>query len=214
MHLAANRVENRMMTGYIKSYIILPSTIWGIASGRMVDAKFQNPHSQQVPSLIKFAYARRAAGYVGAGMNVWPHISIDDGKRKRIILRQCSFDLSFIAVSNLYVEIYRQVIHESNEVPHGPSGFFNAENGKYQYKDLAQYIANALNVEDPIKFPSNNVIPFNEVEMKEKKVIHFFSFLSDFLKDGCGSLDFMDQTRDVVVTIVARSDGVPNIIRT
>lgn len=68
-----------MFLGYIKSYIVLPSTIYGIASGVLVYQGIQNPHSMQVPQLIRAALARGRAGMVGAGKNIWPDVNIDDG---------------------------------------------------------------------------------------------------------------------------------------
>ena len=70
------------LSGYIKIYIILPSTIYGIASGVLVENGIQNPHSQQVPGLIKIALSRGRAGMVGAGKNVWPNVDIEEGKKK------------------------------------------------------------------------------------------------------------------------------------
>uniref|UniRef100_A0A8H7Y2Y4 NmrA-like domain-containing protein n=1 Tax=Psilocybe cubensis TaxID=181762 RepID=A0A8H7Y2Y4_PSICU len=66
--------------GYIKSYIILPSTIWGEATGVMVDEGIQNPRSIQVPELIRASLARGRAGMVGEGKNLWPDVNINDGK--------------------------------------------------------------------------------------------------------------------------------------
>lgn len=34
----------------------------------------------QIPILTKQAHARKAAGVVGAGENIWPHIRHDDSK--------------------------------------------------------------------------------------------------------------------------------------
>lgn len=68
------------ITGYIKTYIILPSTIYGIATGKLVDIGVQHSHSQQIPGLIKAALARGQAGMVGEGKNIWPHVNIEDGK--------------------------------------------------------------------------------------------------------------------------------------
>ena len=67
------------MAGYVKTYIVLPGTIWGIASGRLVDLGLQNAHSQQVPGLVKIGIERGQGGVVGLGKNIWPHVHISDG---------------------------------------------------------------------------------------------------------------------------------------
>lgn len=67
------------MTGYVNTYIILPSTIYGIASGPLVDMELQNAHSQQIPKLVKASIYRGQGGMVGLGKNIWPNIHIEEG---------------------------------------------------------------------------------------------------------------------------------------
>jgi hypothetical protein len=72
------RLVFRPFTGYVKSYIILPSTIYGLATGKLVDIGVQNRHSVQIPFLINASLARGQAGIVGTGKNVWPNVNIDE----------------------------------------------------------------------------------------------------------------------------------------
>lgn len=67
--------------GYIKSYIILPSTVWGIARNPLVDAGIINPYSQQIPALVRAALARGRVGMVGKGLARWPDVDIEEGMR-------------------------------------------------------------------------------------------------------------------------------------
>ena len=69
--------------GYVHTYIVLPSTIYGIASGPLVDAGLQNAHSQQIPTLVKLSLARGRAGMIGQGKNLWPNVHINDGESTR-----------------------------------------------------------------------------------------------------------------------------------
>lgn len=64
--------------GYARSYIILPSTIWGIAKNPLVDAGIMNPLSQQIPDLIKTALPRRRTGVVGTGLTQRSNVNIDE----------------------------------------------------------------------------------------------------------------------------------------
>lgn len=73
------------MKGYVKTFIILPSTIYGIASGSLVDAGLQNAHSQQIPTLVKLSQERGRAGMVGEGKNIWPNVHIQDGELSLLI---------------------------------------------------------------------------------------------------------------------------------
>jgi hypothetical protein len=67
-----------LSTGYLKSYIIMPSTIYGIATGKLVDIGVQNAYSIQMPFLIKASLARGQAGMVGEGKNIWPNVNIEE----------------------------------------------------------------------------------------------------------------------------------------
>jgi hypothetical protein len=53
--------------GDFKSYIILPSTIWGQAKGEIYDKGISNSFSDQMPTLSRIALDRGVAGMVGKG---------------------------------------------------------------------------------------------------------------------------------------------------
>ena len=59
---------------------MLPSTIYAIADTPLAKNGLQNPHSQQIPMLIKAALARGRPGMVGKGLALWPDVHIDDGE--------------------------------------------------------------------------------------------------------------------------------------
>lgn len=73
-----------MMSGYVKTHIILPSTIYGIASGPLVDLDLQNAHSQQIPTLVDLGLERGQGGMVGEGRNMWPNVHINEGMRGHV----------------------------------------------------------------------------------------------------------------------------------
>jgi len=75
--------------GYVKTYIILPSTIYGLAKTPFVDAGVQNPHSVQLPILIASSIARGQGGMIGQGKNLWPNVEIHE----RECFRQCTLIL-------------------------------------------------------------------------------------------------------------------------
>ena len=64
--------------GYVKTYIITPGTVFGPVEGPLVDAGVQHQHSVQVPALVGASVARKQAGYIGAGKNVWSAVSNKD----------------------------------------------------------------------------------------------------------------------------------------
>lgn len=110
--------------GYVKTYIILPSTIYGIATGEIFGAGLANPHSQQVPGLIKASLDRGQGGMVGAGKNLWPNVEIHE-------------------VANLYSDLYDSIL-SNPATGHGREGFYFGANGEHKLYDVSKAIAQAL----------------------------------------------------------------------
>ncbi|KAF8149876.1 hypothetical protein B0H34DRAFT_678825 [Crassisporium funariophilum] len=110
--------------GYIKSYIVIPSTIYGIASGELVEKGIQNAHSIQVPELIRAALARGEGGTVGAGKNFWPNVHIND-------------------VADLYIVLYDSIL-SNPATGHGREGYYFGENGEHTLYDVGKAIGEAV----------------------------------------------------------------------
>ncbi|EKM58500.1 uncharacterized protein PHACADRAFT_193621 [Phanerochaete carnosa HHB-10118-sp] len=112
--------------GYLRAYIILPSTIYGIEKNPLVDAGIQNPFSIQIPMLIKASLARGRAGMVGKGLPFWPDVHIDD-------------------VADLYIILYDAIITKGPEnVDHGVRGYYFGENGEHPWYDISKGIGEAM----------------------------------------------------------------------
>ncbi|RDB25814.1 Uncharacterized protein C2A9.02 [Hypsizygus marmoreus] len=131
--------------GYVKTYIVLPSTIYGIASGALVDLGLQNAHSQQVPGLIKVSIDRGQGGMVGLGKNVWPHVHIRE-------------------ITDLYILLFDYILSHK-PLAHGRQGFYFGENGEYTVYELAKAISEALYHQGKAK--SSKPSSFTEEEIKE-----------------------------------------------
>ncbi|KAJ7796950.1 NAD-binding protein [Mycena olivaceomarginata] len=110
--------------GYVKTYIILPSTIYGLASGRFVDAGLQNPHSMQIPALISASLDRGQAGMVGEGKNIWPNVEIHE-------------------LADLYTTLYDKIVGDA-ETGHGRNGFYFGASGEHLLYDVGKAIGTAL----------------------------------------------------------------------
>lgn len=111
--------------GYARTYIVVPSVIYGLAAGPLFDAKIANPHSVMVPALITSSIDRGRAGYVGEGKNFWPHVHIQD-------------------TADLYLVLFNNLLTNPEKVGHGWEGFYFGENGTFGYKELANKIGDAL----------------------------------------------------------------------
>lgn len=64
--------------GYVRAWIVIPSTIYGRAQGKLVDHGISNPKSQQIPRLVQIGLERGKAPAIGKGENYWPNVHIDD----------------------------------------------------------------------------------------------------------------------------------------
>ncbi|KAJ7912357.1 hypothetical protein B0H13DRAFT_2007772 [Mycena leptocephala] len=110
--------------GYIKSYIILPSSIYGLATGRLIDMGIQNPHSMQIPSLISASLDRGRAGMVGEGKNLWPNVEIHE-------------------LGDLYTTLYDNIVADA-DTGHGRNGFYFGANGEHSLYDVGKEVGTAL----------------------------------------------------------------------
>ncbi|GJE96185.1 NAD(P)-binding protein [Phanerochaete sordida] len=112
--------------GYCRTYIILPSTIYGIAQNHLVDAGIQNPYSIQIPMVIKASLGRGRAGMVGKGLALWPNVHIED-------------------VSDLYIILYDAIVTKGTEgVDHGIRGYYFGENGEHAWGDISRAVGQAM----------------------------------------------------------------------
>ncbi|EJD06861.1 NAD-binding protein [Fomitiporia mediterranea MF3/22] len=111
--------------GYVRTYIILPSEIYGIAKNGLTEAGIQNPHSIQAPALIRASIDRGQGGMVGLGKNKWPDVHIDD-------------------VADLYIVLFDKIRTDVNSVPHGREGFYFGASGEHDLYDVGKAIAQAL----------------------------------------------------------------------
>ncbi|KAF7318826.1 hypothetical protein HMN09_00217900 [Mycena chlorophos] len=110
--------------GYVKSYIVLPGIIWGLAKTRFVDAGIQHRQSMAIPMLVKFSLDRGSSGMVGAGKNLWPNVEIDE---------QADF-----------YSILWDAIVANPTLGHGRSGYFFGAGGEGSFLQVAEKIGEVL----------------------------------------------------------------------
>ncbi|EGO24512.1 hypothetical protein SERLADRAFT_467949 [Serpula lacrymans var. lacrymans S7.9] len=114
--------------GFVKTFIVLPSTIYGIASGPLVDLGVQHSHSQQIPALVKASLDRGQGGMVGEGKNLWPNVHVDD-------------------ISDLFIAVYDAATKNQptgGQVGHGLEGFYFGENGEHRLYDISKTVSQVL----------------------------------------------------------------------
>jgi len=145
--------------GYVRTYIVLPGTIYGLATGPLVDSGIQNPHSQQIPRLIKLSLNRGRAGMVGMGKNIWPNVYITE-------------------VADLYILLFDLIISQSHDIQtknplfgHGTAGFYICENGEHELYDVSESIGKAMVALGKTTNPVPT--PFTEQEYKKYPGLSF-----------------------------------------
>lgn len=111
--------------GYVRTYIVLPSTIYGIANTLLVRLGIQNPYSKQIPRLIKASIDRKQGGVVGKGLNLWPNVHISD-------------------TATLYTTIFDAAVKGSSGAGHGREGFYFGANGEHRVGKISEIIAELL----------------------------------------------------------------------
>jgi len=175
--------------GYVKSYIVLPSTIYGIATGKLVDLGIQHPYSQQLPMHIKASMARGQAGMVGEGKNIWPHVHIDE-------------------VTDLYIVLYNSIVSESTVVGHGREGYYFGENGEYAHYEAAKAVSEALVAKGLGK--SLEPTPFTDSELNQKPILTLLGTNSRCRGDRSRSIGWKPTktTKDMLASIEPELDAL------
>lgn len=135
------------MLGYLKAYLVTPSTIFGVPTTPLVNAGIQNAHSLQFPWLIRASLGRGQAGMVGKGLAVWNAVHVDD-------------------VAELFIVLYNAVLKNSDAVDHGHKGYYFAENGEYTWYDVSKAIGRAMvelglsKNDEPTTFTSEELVKY------------------------------------------------------
>jgi len=157
--------------GYIKSYIILPSTIYGIAEHPLAKAGISNPYSQQIPDLVRVSLARGEAGVVGKGAAVWGDVHIDDN-------------------SALYATVLEGVLNKSPALGHGVDGFYFGISGEHSWYEISKEIAEVLVEKGRSK--SSEPTPFTEEEF-----VRYFGSVQRGYGFGTSSRGIADHSRAI-----------------
>ncbi|KAH8990310.1 hypothetical protein EDB92DRAFT_1999227 [Lactarius akahatsu] len=103
---------------------VLPSTIYGIATGKLFDLGISHAYSQQIPAAIKASLDRGQGGMIGEGKNIWPNVEVHEQ-------------------AELYQIILDAALSDPN-TPHGRDGYYFGASDEYRLYDLAKAYSRAL----------------------------------------------------------------------
>jgi nucleoside-diphosphate-sugar epimerase len=102
----------------VKTYLIMPPTIYGIGTGLF------HKTSIQLPMIIRTAIKKGHVDVVGDGTGAWDAVHIQD-------------------LTLLYELLLAKVLN-GNDVPSGKQGIFFSETGDYTWMQLAEGLTNEL----------------------------------------------------------------------
>ncbi|KAJ7598699.1 hypothetical protein C8J56DRAFT_1039585 [Mycena floridula] len=111
--------------GYVKTHIVVPGLLYGIASGKVADSGAQQTTNRLGWVLFSFVIERGEAGMLGEGMNEWSYVELSD-------------------VTNLVVLLFDSATERPLETSHGRDGFYFAENGSSSLYDMNQVVQHVL----------------------------------------------------------------------
>ena len=170
-----------LKSGYCRTYLICPGTIYGTPKNQLVDAGLQNQHSIQIPLLIKGSLDRGQAGVVGKGLALWPDVHVDDGQF-RFLLAILPIRISRLRflVADQFIALYDTIVKNGpDNVDHGVKGYYFSENGEHSWHELSVAIGQAMvelglsksyepttfTVEELIKYFSSEVARLNSLRL-------------------------------------------------
>ncbi|KAF8481469.1 hypothetical protein JB92DRAFT_3132745 [Gautieria morchelliformis] len=107
----------------IRTHIISPPTIYGIADHALVRWGISNNSSQQLPGLIRVSIARGQAGFIGKGLNVWGNVHISE-------------------IAAAIATVFEAAIEGKTAT--GREGYYFAESGEYTAYEVSKEVARDL----------------------------------------------------------------------
>lgn len=147
----------------MKAYVIAPPNIWGLATGKLVDAGLQNPVMTPLLIVSRLAMARGTYGVNGPGVNLWSMCEVHDGMSLSLSTLQKVY-IPFSAVANLHLLIFNATALEGKEIAGGSTYYFCA-NGDLAMGDWMRKAAQALHKYGGIK--SSELVEFTPEEKQK-----------------------------------------------
>jgi len=131
--------------GYVRTYIVLPGVIWGIASNVLTEMGLQVQFCKLLPTLIPMILGRGKAFIVGEGINLWPHVEINEA-------------------ADFYEILFDAIISGSNPT-HGREGFYILESGEYESRQISHAVGKSLFKAG--KIDSDKLVPLTAEELEK-----------------------------------------------
>ncbi|KAJ7134043.1 hypothetical protein C8R43DRAFT_1022260 [Mycena crocata] len=111
--------------GYVKTYIVVPGIIYGLATGKIAGAAAHNTRNQHLINLCNIGVGRKEAFFVGEGKNELTHVEINE-------------------LADLIMLVYDSIMSKTETPTHGMDGYYFAENGAYKFLYFAEILQKVL----------------------------------------------------------------------
>ncbi|KZV64406.1 NAD(P)-binding protein [Peniophora sp. CONT] len=103
--------------GYVRTYIVCPSIIYGVLKGPLVHAGIAHAYSVTIVVAVKLSIQRGQGAMVGKGLNSYPVAHIED-------------------TAELYKVLFERAL--ADEAPHGVEGIYAVEHGEMSFVNAAK----------------------------------------------------------------------------
>lgn len=153
----------------MKTYLVIPSNVWGLASGRLVDVGVQNPQSKLIPTITRGDLDKGKAMIVGEGKNIWGHVQIDEGKHG-----YCTSSTEFHSsmclclVADFYPALFKSIL-ENPATAHGYEGIYFLENDQCTFYEVFKAVGKALFEVGKISSPE--LVPYSAKEIEASPLV-------------------------------------------
>ncbi|SJL10275.1 uncharacterized protein ARMOST_13659 [Armillaria ostoyae] len=131
--------------GYVKTYIVIPPTIYGVPAGILNKHGLQRPVVDQVRRLVEASIARKQGGVLGEGKNRWPNVDVNESVSFPRIPRVLFTVMP--TVTDLYLIIFDLALSPSSapvEFQHGRFGIYFTVSDEHTLYDLSKAAAVGL----------------------------------------------------------------------
>ncbi|KAK7043147.1 hypothetical protein VNI00_008501 [Paramarasmius palmivorus] len=131
--------------GYVFTYIIVPSTVYGTARNSLVDAGISK-HSILLANVFVPVALQRGNGFkIGEGKNIWGNIEINE-------------------LVDFYSRVFDAVLKDPEHTPNGREGYYFASSDECQLIETYKILAEVLYEQGKGKSPEPTALSEEEVE--------------------------------------------------
>ncbi|VDC02361.1 unnamed protein product [Peniophora sp. CBMAI 1063] len=129
--------------GFVRTYIVFPSVVYGTLKGLLVDAGIAHAYSLAIAVAVKLSIQRGQGAMVGPGLNRWSGAHVDDA-------------------ADFYKIVFERAL--ANDATHGTQGSYVLENCDFNYKDATERYTAILHAHGKSAKPGPEAFTAAEIE--------------------------------------------------